>query len=86
MMSFIEAHRSEHGIELICNVLPIAPPAYYDRLAKYAGSARRSDLARHDEALRPEIRRSSTKFGVSMARARFGISCTEKASTSPAAR
>ena len=43
--------------EPICEVLPIAPSTYYDRLAKRADPARRSDRARRDEALRPEIRR-----------------------------
>lgn len=33
------------------------PPTYHDHLAKRADPARRSDRARRDEALRPEIRR-----------------------------
>ena len=41
----------------ICNVLPIAPSTYYDHLAKRADPTRRSDRARRDEALRPDILR-----------------------------
>jgi len=36
MVSFMKAHRGEHGVEPICNVLPIAPSTDYDRLAKRA--------------------------------------------------
>jgi putative transposase len=57
MASFMEAHRDAHGVEPICDVLPIAPSTYYDHLAKRADPARRSDRARRDEDLRPEIRR-----------------------------
>lgn len=57
MMSFIDRHRGEHGVEPICNVPPIAPSTYHDHLAKRADPARLSDRARRDEALRPEIRR-----------------------------
>nr|WP_313011937.1 IS3 family transposase [Brucella intermedia] len=58
MVSFIDAHRGVHGVEPICNVLPIAPATYYDHLAKRAEPARLSDRAKRDEALRPEIRRA----------------------------
>lgn len=57
MVSFIDAHRAQHGVEPICNVLPIAPFTYFDRLAKRTDPARLSDRARRDEALRPETRR-----------------------------
>ncbi len=57
MVDFIDAHRDAHGVEPICDVLPIAPSTYYDNLAKRADPARRSDRARRDGALRPEIRR-----------------------------
>lgn len=50
-------HRGEHGVEPICTVLPIASSTYYEQLAKRADPARLSDRARHDAALRPEIRR-----------------------------
>jgi putative transposase len=57
MVDFIDDHRGEHGVEPICEVLPIAPSTYYHHLAKRADPARRSDRARRDEDLRPEIRR-----------------------------
>ena len=56
MVGFIDAHRDAHGVEPICNGLPIAPSTYYDHLARRADPARRSGRARRDEALRPEIR------------------------------
>ena len=46
MVSFIDAHRGAHGVEPICDVLPIAPSTYYDHLAKRADPARRSDRVR----------------------------------------
>ena len=57
MVGFIDAHRDAHGVEPICDVLPIAPSTYYDHLATRADPSRRSDRACRDEALRPEIRR-----------------------------
>ena len=57
MVDFIDDHRGEHGVEPICDVLPIAPFTYYHHLMKRADPARRSDRARRDEDLRPEIRR-----------------------------
>ena len=86
MVGFIDAHRDAHGVEPICDVLPIAPSTYYDHLAKRADPSRRSERARRDEALRPEIRRvfeeNWSVYGVG----RFGISWTVRASMSPAAR
>ncbi|GLS81466.1 transposase [Paracoccus marinus] len=57
MVGFIDDHRGEHGVEPICDVLPIAPSTYYDHLAKRSDQARRSDRARRDDELRPEIKR-----------------------------
>jgi putative transposase len=57
MIAFIDDHRDTHGVEPICNMLPIAPATYYDHLAKRADPARLSDRARRDEALRPHIQR-----------------------------
>lgn len=57
MVSFIDMHRAEHGVEPICTVLPIAPSTYYEHLAQRADPARLSDRARRDAALRPEILR-----------------------------
>jgi hypothetical protein len=57
MVGFIDDHRGEHGVEPICDVLPIASSTYYDHRAKRADPSRLSDRARRDEELRPEIRR-----------------------------
>ena len=57
MIAFIDDHRDKHGVEPICDMLPIAPATYYEHLAKRAAPARQSDRAKRDEALRPEIQR-----------------------------
>jgi putative transposase len=57
MVGFIDAHRDAYGVEPICAVLPIAPSTHYDHLARRAEPSRRSQRARRDEALSPEIRR-----------------------------
>jgi putative transposase len=57
MVSFIDDHRVEHGVEPIRSVLPIAPSTYCDHLAKRADPARGPDRARRDDELRPEILR-----------------------------
>ena len=87
MVRFIDEHRGEHGVEPICEMLPIAPSTYYDHLAKRADPARLSDRAKRDEALRPEIRAVfSTQTGRSTAHARSGGSCAGRVSMSPDAR
>jgi hypothetical protein len=30
MVTFIDDHRDEYGVESICSVLPIAPSTYYE--------------------------------------------------------
>ena len=57
MVGFIDAHRNAHRVEPICNVLPIAPSAYYDHLAKRADPSRLSARARQYDALHLEILR-----------------------------
>ena len=57
MIQFIEDHRSDHGVEPICRVLPIAPTTFYDHLAKRADPSRLSDRAKCDEELKPEVER-----------------------------
>ena len=57
MIQFIEDHRGDHGVEPICRVLPIAPATFYDHLAKRADPSRRSDRAKRDEELKPEVER-----------------------------
>ena len=57
MMSFIDEHRAEYGVEPICRVLPIAPSSYYEQKAQEADPERRSARARRDEELKVEIQR-----------------------------
>jgi len=57
MIAFIDDHRDKHGVEPICEMLPIAPATYYEHLSKRADPARQSDRARRDAELRPQIRR-----------------------------
>jgi transposase InsO family protein len=57
MVDFIEEHRSEHGVEPICAVLPIAPSTYYEHRARRRDPERRPARAKRDEVLRVEIRR-----------------------------
>ena len=55
MVAFIEEHRSEYGVEPICDVLPIAPSLYYEHRARKVDPARRPARERRDEELRPKI-------------------------------
>jgi putative transposase len=57
MVGFIDAHWDAHGVEPICEMLPIAPATCYEHWAKRAYPTRLSDRAKRDEALRPEIQR-----------------------------
>ena len=52
-----EDHRDDHGRELICRVLPIAPATFHDHLAKRPDPSRLSYRAKRDEELKPEIER-----------------------------
>jgi transposase InsO family protein len=57
MVRFIDAHRDAHGVEPICDVLPIAPSLYYERRAWQRDPERRPRRARQDEVLTRHIRR-----------------------------
>jgi putative transposase len=57
MVTFIDQHRDEYGVEPICTVLPIAPSTYYERARQRVEPERRSKRARRDEDLKVEIRR-----------------------------
>jgi putative transposase len=57
MVSFIDEHRDQYGVEPICDVLPIAPSSYYEAKARERDPSRRPERAQRDEALSPEIRR-----------------------------
>ncbi len=55
---FIDEHREVYGVEPICRVLPIAPTTYRVHAARLADPSLRSDRAKRDAELRPEIERA----------------------------
>ena len=57
MVSFIDEHRAEYGVEPICSQLPIAPSTFYDQQAKRDDPERRSARAKRDDALCIDIQR-----------------------------
>jgi transposase InsO family protein len=57
MIAYIDDHRDRFGVEPICQVLPIAPSTYYEHKAMERDPDRRSDRAKRDERLKPEIER-----------------------------
>lgn len=57
MVSFIDDHRGDYGVEPICEVLPIAPSTYYEQKARQADPRRLPPRAQRDEVLKAEIRR-----------------------------
>ena len=69
MVSFIDAHRAEYGVESICAQLPIAPSQYYEHKVREVDPARLPPRLQHDQTLVPEIRRVfEENFGVYGAR------------------
>jgi transposase InsO family protein len=56
-VGFIDDHREAHGVEPICEVLPIAPSTYHARKAQQADPSKRSPRALRDAALSVEIER-----------------------------
>jgi len=57
MVSFIDDHRGEYGVEPICAVVPIAPSSYYESKAREADPRRAPPRVQRDAELRGEIRR-----------------------------
>ncbi len=57
MIRFIEDNRTDHGVEPICRVLPIAPATFYDHQIKRADPSCLSDRGKRDAELKPEIER-----------------------------
>ena len=57
MVSFIDDHRAEYGVEPICDVLPIAPSTYYARRAQAEDPSLQSPRAQRDAWLCGEVRR-----------------------------
>ncbi len=69
MVGFLDDHREEHGVEPICEALPIAPSTYYAHKACEANPQKRSARAVRDVELRVEIERVwKENFGVYGAR------------------
>ena len=61
MVSFIDEHREEHGVEPICAQLPIAPSTYHEHAARRADPDRLPPRAKRDAELRDKIRQTWTE-------------------------
>jgi hypothetical protein len=57
MVSFIDRHRAEYGVEPICKRLPIAPATYYEQKARQRESERIPERLGRDAEISQEIRR-----------------------------
>jgi putative transposase len=57
MVSFIDEHRDEHGVEPICAQLPIAPSTYYEMKARERDASRLPARRLRDNDLRHQITR-----------------------------
>ena len=57
MVSFIEDHRAEYGVEPICAQLPIAPSTFYEQKSREVDPERRPARAKRDDTLCIEIQR-----------------------------
>ena len=55
MVSFIDEHRGQYGVEPICRVLPIAPSTYYELKARAVDPCRLPARAQRDTVLRTSI-------------------------------
>ncbi|MBD3650782.1 MAG: IS3 family transposase [Alcanivorax sp.] len=55
--AYIDQHRDTYGVEPICRVLRVAPSAYWRHAVRQRHPERRSDRAKRDERLIPEIER-----------------------------
>lgn len=57
MISFIDEHRGQYGVESICAMLPIAPSVYYEHKAQQAGRRPIAPRRRRDAELVEQIQR-----------------------------
>jgi putative transposase len=57
MVSFIDQHRDEYGVEPICEQLPIAPATYYEQKAREAEPERAPPRVQRDVEISQEIQR-----------------------------
>ena len=87
MVSFIDAHRAEYGVESICAQLPIAPSQYYEHKAREADPERLPPrLQRDRDSGAGDPARVRGEFPASTARARSGGNSAARTSSLPAAR
>ena len=61
MISFIDDHREDYGVEPICRVLPIAPSTYHKHAVRRKEPERLPARAKRDATLKPEITRVFTE-------------------------
>ena len=54
MIVFIDDNRSLHGVEPICNVLPMAPSTYHDHVRQRRDPSRLSARVQRDLMLKTE--------------------------------
>jgi putative transposase len=65
VMSFIDTHRGELGVEPICRELAIAPSSYHQHAARLADPDKRSARARRDDEMKEAIKRvHEASFGL----------------------
>ena len=57
MITFIDDHRGDYGIEPICKVLPIAPSTYHAHALRRREPERLPERSKRDLSLKPEIKR-----------------------------
>ena len=57
MVSFIDEHRDDHGVEPICKQLPIAPSTYYAHKSLEREPERACDRCKRDQWLELEVQR-----------------------------
>jgi transposase InsO family protein len=57
MVSFIDQHKDQYGVEPMCSVLPIAPSTYYEHARRRRQPERRPARHRRDDELQSQIRR-----------------------------
>ncbi len=57
MVTFIDQHRREHGVESICQQLPIAPSTYLAHKARQAEAMKQAIRHQHDQSLLIAIHR-----------------------------
>ena len=57
LIAFVDEHRSVHGVEPICRLLPIAPSTYHEHVARRRDPAKLPARVKRDAELTAHIRR-----------------------------